>query len=276
MPKARVGESVHRTVELYYEVHGPEGAQEWVFLVTGLSGLASAWEKQLPAFAERYRVVVHDHRGTGQSEKPESPYSVELQAGDLAGLMDHLGVDRAHIVGSSTGGAMGMALALDRPERVRSLALVSTWPGPDFHFRRLFEVRRRILRHMGAQDYIRASTLWLYPPEYLNGHAREVEEMERRQLQSFPPPRVADLRLQMVLAFDRREELGRIAAPTLVLVAKDDILTPPHFSREIAQKIPGAELLVMEGGGHSIHRVNPEGFNRAVLDFLARHGDREE
>ena len=122
--------------DLYYEV---TGGGEALLLVPGLSGRGSFWASQITDFARDFRVVVHDHRGTGRSTHSRIRYSVERMAGDVLRLMDALGIEAAHLAGHSTGGAIGQVLALEHPDRVRSLVLSATWAGPDPYFRRLFE-----------------------------------------------------------------------------------------------------------------------------------------
>ena len=105
---------------LYYEVHG---AGPPLLLVAGLGGVGTFWKDHVPAFAERFRVVLHDHRGTGQSSPSQIDYSVGQMAGDLLQLMDHLDIGRADLIGHSTGGAIGQTLALDQPDRIGKLVL---------------------------------------------------------------------------------------------------------------------------------------------------------
>src|SRR5687767_15956212 len=113
-------------------------------LVPGLGGQGSFWMSQVPAFSREFRTVVHDHRGTGRSTHSCIEYSVEQMADDVLRLMDRLGIERAHLAGHSTGGAIGQVIALEHPERLASLVLSATWAGPDPYFRRLFEMRKDI------------------------------------------------------------------------------------------------------------------------------------
>jgi aminoacrylate hydrolase len=137
MPKADIGDA-----EIYYESHG-DGPP--LMLVPGLGGGGGFWAKQVPAFAKYFRVIIHDHRGAGQSTHSRIQYSVEQMASDAVKLMDKLEIDTAHYVGHSTGGAMGQVIAQDHPERLRSLVLSATWAGKDPYFRRCFETRKEVL-----------------------------------------------------------------------------------------------------------------------------------
>jgi aminoacrylate hydrolase len=260
MPKAELG-----GFELYYEEHG-EG--EPLLLVSGLGGVASYWKPNLPAFTKKYRVILHDHRGSGASTHSRMKYSVDQMTDDLVRLMDHLGIERAHLVGQSTGGAIGQTLAITRPERVGKLVLAGTWPRADAYFLRLFEARRELLMSSGITAYIRALPVFLYPPRFVSANIRLFEEREKVAIPASPPAEVIAARIDAILAFDRSAGLGRIEAKTLVICARDDIITPLHFSEELARRIPGAALKVLERGGHCASEAAQADFERAVLDFL--------
>jgi aminoacrylate hydrolase len=119
MPKAAVG-----GIELYYETYG-DGPP--LLLVPGLGGVGSYWRPQIDALSEQFKVIVHDHRGTGRSTRSEIAYSVDQMTSDLLILMDALGIERAHLVGHSTGAAIGQTMAIERPDRVDRLVLYAGW-----------------------------------------------------------------------------------------------------------------------------------------------------
>lgn len=110
-------------IAIYYEIHG---AGEPLMLISGLNSDHTLYRGIVPQLAERYQVIVFDNRGVGQTEKPDIPYSIEMMAEDTAGLLSVLGIERAHILGASMGGRIAVALALQHPELVESLILVST------------------------------------------------------------------------------------------------------------------------------------------------------
>jgi aminoacrylate hydrolase len=261
MPKAALGD-----LELYYEVHG-EGPP--LLLVPGLGGLGSYWQPNIPAFSAKYKVVIHDHRGTGQSSRSKIRYSVDQMTDDLVRLMDHLQIERAHLVGHSTGGAIGQTLAVTRPERLASLALYASWTKADAFFRRVFEGRRALLTAAGAAAYVRATAVFLYPDWWINDNAALLEEREKITIPNFPAAEIVASRIDAIVAFDRTADLARIRTPTLVLCARDDFLTPPYFAEELARLVPGAELKLLDRGGHCASETMPEEFNAAVLKFLA-------
>lgn len=260
MPKANIGDC-----EIYYEEHGKG---EPLLLVPGLGGAAAYWNPNLPALSAKYRVIVHDHRGAGSSTHSKIRYSVDQMTDDLVKLMDHLKIERAHLVGHSTGGAIGQTLAVRAPERLKKMVLFATWTHPDAFFKRLFSVRKDLLTKVGKEAYVRGATLFLYPPWWIHENEKMVEEREALTIARFPPVEVVASRIDAIVAFDRRAEIGRIRTPTLVLCAKDDVITPAYFSEDLAKKIPGAKLKMLEGGGHCASETVADEFNRAVLDFL--------
>ncbi|MGQ0652989.1 MAG: pyrimidine utilization protein D [Betaproteobacteria bacterium] len=262
MAKANIGDA-----EIYYEEHG-EG--EPLLLVPGLGGTAAYWRPNLAALSQRYRVIVHDHRGAGQSSHSKIRYSVDQMTDDLAKLMDHLKIERAHLVGHSTGGAIGQTLALRSPERLKRMVLFATWTKADVYFKRLFELRRAVLTKIGPEQYTRAGTLFLYPDWWIVQNEKMMAEREALTVKAFSPVEVVASRIDAIVAFDRTADLPRITTPTLVLCAKDDLVTPAYFSEELAQKIPGAALVVLPKGGHCCSETVAEQFDTAVLDFLDR------
>jgi aminoacrylate hydrolase len=263
MPRADLGD-----LQLHYEVHG-EGPP--VFLVSGLGGLGVYWQPNLPAFAAQHRVIVHDHRGTGQSTHSKIGYSVDQMTDDLVRLMDHLQIDRAHVVGHSTGGAIAQTLAVTRPERLASLVIYASWTKADPFFRRSFEARRTLLTAAGAAAYVRSAPVFLYPAWWLNENAALLAGREEAAIPNFPGAEIVASRIDAIVAFDRTADLPRISAPTLVVCATDDFITPAYFSEALARLIPGAELRLLDRGGHCVSETVPDAFNAAVLGFLQRH-----
>ena len=137
----------------------------------------------------------------------------------------------------------------------------------------MFEARRALLTEAGTTAYIRSTAVFLYPDWWINRNIAVLEEREAKLAPVFPPTSIATSRIDAIVEFDRTNDLPRIKVPTLVICAKDDILTPPYFSEELARAIPGAELTLMERGGHCASEVCVEEFNAAILGFIARHDD---
>lgn len=254
------------TVQLSYV---EKGSGDPILFIPGLISLAAQWSHQVDYFAKNHRAVSFDHRGIGHSGVPIKDYTTSLLAEDAVGLMDTLGIGRAHIVGASTGGAIAQVIALDHPARVRSLTLVSTWARPDAYYRRIQEMRKKVLLTMGVESYIKLSSLWTAGPAQFRDRQGCLEAYEAAQVQQAAPVEVIAARIDATLKHDRLDYLPWITAPTLVIVADDDILIPPYFGVTIATAIPGARLVHMREGGHNCFRQDTVDFNRTLEQFLA-------
>ena len=250
--------------ELYYEEHGAGPA---LMMVAGLGGVATWWAETLAAFVPHFRVVLHDQRGTGRSSRVEVS-GIGQMADDARALMDHLGIDQACWLGHSTGGAIGVDLALDHPGRIGRIVVNSSTTHGTAYRRRIFDVRRTLQREAGPAAYAAFTTLLLYPPWYVDANSEVLAAEEARAAAGLGAPEVQGSRLDAILAWDRRAELGRLAPATLIVCAEDDILTPIHFSEDFAARIPGAGLLRLPTGGHAVSRTRPDLFEPPVLAFL--------
>ena len=250
---------------LHHEVNG---SGPWLVLVSGLGGMSSFWAAQVAMLSARFSTVTYDHRGVGRSQPAPRHCSIESMARDLSRLMDHLGIARAVLVGHSTGGAIAQTVAAEHPSRVARLVLSASWAHPDPYLHRVLQLRRDILEALGPGAYIRASHLFLYPPDWIGDHDEEL-----RRAESPDPARVAHRafllsRLDALLAFDGRARLAQIRAPTLVIGAQDDVMTPPRLQRNLSAGIAGARLHLLKRGAHYSPVTEPERYNAAISDFL--------
>jgi len=265
MPKAKVN-----GIELYYELHGPEGAEVLV-LSNGVLMSTASWAFQTPVLAKHYRVLLYDCRGMWQSEHPRGPYSMELHADDLAALLDALDIERAHIAGISYGGELSMAFALRYPERTRSLIASSSVSQIDpllegWMASWIAAARARDPEMLFAVTYpLNFSEGWIAA----NGPALEAARQRYATLDM-------DAFLELLLAFSRLDLTGalhRITAPTLVVVGEEDLLKPRPYAEIIAREIDGAELAVVPHAGHAVCWEQPGLFNTLILGFLAKHAE---
>jgi aminoacrylate hydrolase len=248
--------------EIYYEVHG-HGTP--VVLSAGMGGSGSFWAPQLDALASRHQVVLYDHVGTGRSAAGSR--SIAGMADDVACVLDHAGVDAAHVVGHAIGGIVGIELALRHPKRLRSLAVVNGWGRADPFLRRCFEIRKALLNQSGPQAYVRAQPLFLYPPQWISENIAHLDAEEEKILKHFPSVATMNQRIDMFLAFEGGRRLAEINVPTLLSSAKDDALVPAYLTRELAAAIPDARVHEVDWGAHAFSVVTPKIFNDTLLDF---------
>ena len=223
-------------IRIYYEAHGKG---EPLVIIAGLSIDLTALEGVVSQLSERYRVIAFDNRGTGRSDKPDIPYSVEMMADDTAGLLDALKVARAHIMGISLGGRIAITLTLKRPELVKSLILVSTAAKvPNTLSRRLLFLLLEIPRRVGALS------------------------------KKYPQPYYAYLRQRKASQnYDPTDRLHEIRAPTLVLHATKDRLVPYKLAENMHAEIVGSKMVTFKGG-HMFLFFRQKEFLKAVEDFL--------
>jgi len=230
---------------LSYDV---SGAGAPIVFVAGLGDRGNYWTAQVAAFSSAFQVVTFDHRGVGASEG-QPPYKVEQWAADALRLIDHLGLDRVHLVGHSTGGTIAQVLAADHSDRVASLVLGATWARLDARLRKLFAFRKRALYEQVGFD--RRSTSWRTPQE------------------------IAAARIDALLTYDAAERLRSIRNPTLLIAAADDLLVPWQLSELIAEEIAHACLVKLDHGGHRFPQTRVEAYNTLLLEFFRTHSKRD-
>lgn len=257
-------------IRVHYETYG---AGDPVLLVSGLGGPAVNWLFQVRDLSPRYQVITFDNRGVGETDMPDAPgYSTAQLAEDARALLDHVGVPRAHVVGASMGGTIAMELAIRHPKRVRSLSLCCTWAEADGRFLHTIRSWMGLAGTLSLEERFRHVLLpWIYSPAFLANQAA-VEDGLKRALGYPFPTRGQAMERQGRGLLDwngtRLKELARLRVPTLVLVGREDILTPPSFSRRLAALIPRARLKIIPGA-HGFFIEEAARFNRAILDFLA-------
>ena len=252
---------------LYWEEHGPADGPP-VILSPGLGGSGAYWAPNLAALAERHRVILYDHRGTGRSDRALPPeFEVDDMVDDVLALMDGLGLARTSLVGHAAGGVIGLALALRAPARLASLVVVNGFASPDTHFLRCMEVRLNLLEHSGALAFVRAQPLFLYPARWISRHWDRLEAEEAGHVAQFQGPANVAARIGALVGFDIEDRLGEIETPVLLIAAEDDMLVPDLCSEELERGLPHARLERMRGG-HACNVTEPDELNRHLLEFL--------
>ncbi|MEP0392986.1 MAG: alpha/beta hydrolase [Erythrobacter sp.] len=244
------------------------GEGEPVLLISGLGGRAAFWTDIAPRLANEFRVITHDHRGTGASSPDKIDYSISQMADDVIQLMDASQIERASLVGHSTGGAIAQHLALHHPGRLKSIVLSATWAGPTQYFLNLFEQRRAILSQLGPKAYLADGILRAHPPSYFNSNAAKIYANETDRLRQFPDKAIELSRIDAVMAHDLRERISGIDLPTLIVSADDDQIVPPYYADELAERVPDAAKHRFEQGGHFFPQIHPIEFVRIIANFL--------
>jgi pimeloyl-ACP methyl ester carboxylesterase len=239
-----------------------------LLLIHGLGYARWGWEPVVDRLAERFRVLLFDNRGIGESEVPPGPYTAAVMAEDAAQVLDEAGVDRAHVVGTSLGGMVAQELALAHPERVDRLVLACTTPGGGG----AFPLPQRTLALIAeAPSLAPEVALRRFVENALAGGAPEelVGRIYAHRLASPPDPAGWQAQAAAGVGFDALDRIGEIRAPTLILHGTDDGVVDSRNAALLAERIPDARVRLFEGRGHLFFWEDPDGFVEAVEEFLA-------
>lgn len=266
MPTVRVGD-----INIYYEIHG-EG--EPLVHISG-GGATVEWSHEMiPTYANEFRLVLFDNRGAGKTDVPDAPFTIEIMADDVDGLLDVINIKSAHVVGASTGGMVAQQFAIRHPEKVMSLVLVSTYCG-DTHgipmntepIRLSDNVLTRKTDHLEAE---RALFSICFTQEFIKNNPGFIDNM--MEFVKVRPlfTRGMAMQLQAIKMHDTYELLPKITAPSLIIAGDADEVIPVENARILASRIPDAELVILKNAGHMLIEAGPEK-DKTILDFLRRH-----
>ncbi len=251
------------------------GEGDPILLIMGFMGSGRAWYRLLPHLAgpsspSPRRAVTMDNRGTGESDRPLGLWTMDDLAGDALAVMDAAGLDSAHVVGASMGGMIAQHLALDHPERVRSLTLACTHPGG----RRPGGLPWRMLASLALRPVFGPERTFplvaplLYSERTRTAHRDRLAEDLDMRFQDGTPVATAPAQMAAILGHDTRPRLHELTMPVLVVHGAEDALVPPSAAEELARLIPGARLEIIPHCGHVLTTDAEGEAAAAVLGFL--------
>jgi 3-oxoadipate enol-lactonase len=254
-------------IELAYELRGSGSP---LVMIHGAQGDQTMFTDLASRFAGKFRILTFDQRGSGLSDKPHAAYSIALLADDSAALMEHVGLSAAHVVGVSMGGTIAQELTLRHPAKVRSLILGCTTAGGSKAIR------------IGGDAFAAAYSTQAMPPEergralaeaaftkgYIEQHPEIISTMIEARRQRPLDPVALERRMKAVLTHDAYDRLPQITCPTLVITGKDDALVAWQNSQLLAERIPGARLVLLEPAGHCFWLERPQQSHDAIAQFL--------
>jgi pimeloyl-ACP methyl ester carboxylesterase len=250
-----------------------QGDGEPLLLIPYLAADNACYAFQLPAYTEHFRCISVDLPGSGESDMPDGPYSTEGYADQVSGVLDAIGVERAHVAGVSLGAAVAMQLAARHPERVRSLSLHSAWGTTDLYLKTILEMWRALARGLptvadaviqGVFPLCFTPEMYAERPEFVDGLVDFVRSRPAQPLDAFIAQTDA------VIAHDAAAVLGDITAPTLITFGAHDIVTSTRFADVLSSGIADSEVVVFDHLSHAGLHEDAEAFNRTTLDFLLR------
>jgi pimeloyl-ACP methyl ester carboxylesterase len=250
-------------VRLWFTDSGGNGAP--VVFVHAATGSSRVWEYQRPVFAARgYRVITYDRRGYGRSVADPTGPQPGTGADDLNALMNHLKIDRFHLIGTAAGGFVAWDHALSFPKRLRSLVVANSIGGvqdPEY---------QEAIRRLRTPDFLAMSPdMRELGPAYRVSNpagAGRWKDLERTARPTSAQPLPQTFRNRVTFAL-----IETINVPTLLLTGDADMYAPPPIMRMFAARVKGSQAVVIPESGHSAYWEQPEIFNRTVLDFISRH-----
>jgi 3-oxoadipate enol-lactonase len=261
----------NRGAKIYWD---EQGQGEPVLLIMGLGWASNMWHRTRPVLAARHRTLAFDNRGAGRSDVPPGPYSMALLASDAAAVLDAAGVERAHLLGASMGGMIAQEFALQYPNRLRSLILASTAAGGPRAVQADPEAIQLLFRRdPNPEERAKAAVPFIYD----SGTPRERIDQDLAVLSEwYPHPEGYLAQLQGILAWEADSRLSKITAPTLVINGENDRLVPSANGSLIAERIPGAKLVLLPHASHIITTDQSAAAHQALLEFLSAQSTRAQ
>ena len=247
------------------------GQGDPLILLIGLSSDQTNWRQQTTFFKKFYRTITLDNRGWGKSDKPPGPYTIKMMADDTLGLMNYLGIEKAHILGVSMGGMIAQELAINYPERVNKLILGCTFARMDetSGFSPEISKELKVFGNSSRDDASRQRlAISIIDSSFNKGSTRIILLPLMKIAIKSSPLNGFEEQLDALLAHDAEDRLGRITASTLVIVGTEDRVVKPASSDVIANLVPKSKLIKLKGGSHAFSGEMSNEFNNTVLDFL--------
>jgi len=255
-----------QTVELKHYEQGPSDAPV-VVLAPSLGTTLALWDDLAELLSQTYRVIRFDTRGHGASPVPPGAYTTTQLASDVVATLDSLEVDRFAFVGISLGGAIGLTLAVEHPERLTALVLCST--GPSFADPQTWHERAARVRAEGMGWLVEPTRARWFTAGFLESNPDDSSRV-LDMLASVSPVGYAGC-CDALAAYDISARLGEITAPTRVIAGAQDPVSPPEVAQVLVDRIPDAHLVMIDDAAHIANVAQPEKVNAAVLAHLERH-----
>jgi pimeloyl-ACP methyl ester carboxylesterase len=270
VPKVKVND-----INIYYEVHG---RGEPLVFIDGCNMCHKMLYKHVPVFAREYKVVSVDNRGVGKSDKPDIPYSLEMMANDLIGMLDIIGIEKAHFMGYSMGGRIAEEIALSFPERVISLVLVCpiTWSA-ELHNQPIPTTREdeKQWEPLSAEEKARAFFSGVVSEEFISKNHKLAEKLVAIISKGYGPLYAQKWHFHASRSYDNYKRLPQIKAPTIIIAGGADKTVTPDNIHILKERLTHAEFVMMDNMPHFLMWEGFDEFNRIMLGFLRRHSTKK-
>ncbi len=262
MPVAKIGSH-----SLYYEMIG-QGHP--LVMIRGVGSNVDHWYEQVPALSKKFQLLVFDNRGIARSSDPGGPFSIGDMAADTIALMDAVGFSKAHVLGYSMGGMIAQEMALNHPQKVMGLILVATDCGISLRIKAQPEATKLFseMIRLGTNEAKIAAAHCLFAKQTFEKNPQVIQRYAEVS-QRFPASqKMLAKQWAAVTQHDACERLPHISSPTLTITGVEDVLIPPQNAAVLAERIPEAQMISIDGGGHLLLIEQPRQFNTAVINFL--------
>lgn len=268
-------------LKLCYEINGDEDAEPLI-LVMGWTYTKERWLAQVPPFSEHFKVITFDNRGSGKSDRPDEPYTMEMMAKDIIGLMDYLDIEKAHMMGYALGGMVLQRLAIDYPERLNKLILLNTvaaFPSDEgvenvknininaLDFQQNAP-RKYFMKSMGMAFHRNFTKKVKEDPDQEFHGLWTIDEVAELFTKDPQEPKDVANQCDAMLGFNILDEIGDIEAETLIIAASHNRLHPKAAMEEMNKRIPNSTLEVLKKAGDSCYLSRAPEVNELVIDFL--------
>ena len=264
-------------VNIYYEIHGPETAQP-LLLLEGWGYDSWMWFRQLPEFSKTYKCIVVDNRGVGKSSKPDYPYEMSMFAKDAIGILDHLNIQKSHILGISMGGFIAQEIALSFPNKVKSLIIASSsFGGPNSIVASKDTLTKMLTvpsETITAEEAYNIRMSVVASQEWIKANKKLLDQIVVWREQN-PQPNNARLnQAHASTIFNVEEKISSITAPTLIIHGDSDLVVPTKNAELLHEKITNSQLVLLKGGQHWSFIQFYKQFNKIVLHFLDKNSSK--
>jgi 3-oxoadipate enol-lactonase len=263
-PEVAMPFAENQGTRIYWE---EEGHGVPVLLIMGLGWASYLWHRTKPLVAKQYSAITLDNRGVGRSDVPAGPYPISLMASDAVAVLDAAGVDSAHVIGMSMGGMIAQEFALQYPKRVLSLILGCTASGGPHAVQAQPEVLQILTRRsMDPEEAARAINPFIYDA---NTPLKRIDEDMKIRMQWIPTVDGYMAQLHGIIAWEAYSRISQITAPTLLIHGESDRLIPSANAKLIAERIPGAKLVMIPHASHIFATDQPDVAHQAIFEFLS-------
>jgi len=252
-------------IQTNYELSGKKGAPV-VVLGHSLGATLTMWEPQMDSLNPHFQVLRYDMRGHGSSDVTPGPYTLELLAEDVIGLLDALNIDWVHFVGLSIGGMIGQSLALNHANRLRSLALCDTAAVIPAEAQPIWQERIDAAREKGMESSVDQTMERWFTPSFLSMNSPKVVPIRKEFLATRVEGYIGCM--EAIRRLNYLDRLSTIKLPTLIMVGEDDPGTPVSASQAIHERISNSKLVILPSARHLCNLEQPEAFNAALVGFL--------